>query len=57
MCANRVAAGVRWSTLLPSIRLQNIFWRTDEPMLEAGCHEGNLGRPSILAGARAAEKR
>ena len=37
--------------------LQNIFWRTDEPVFEAGCHEGNLGIPSILAGARAAEKR
>lgn len=36
--------------------LQNIFWRTNEPIFEAGCHEGNLGLPSILAGARAAEK-
>ena len=36
--------------------LQNIFWRTEEPIFEAGCHEGNLGLPSILAGARAAEK-
>ena len=36
--------------------LQNILWRTEEPVFEAGCHEGNLGLPSILAGARAAEK-
>jgi len=37
--------------------LQNIMWRSDEPMFEAACHEGNIGLASILAGARAAEKR
>jgi hypothetical protein len=36
--------------------LQNILWRSDEPIFEAACHEGNLGIASILAGARAAEK-
>ena len=37
--------------------LENIMWRTDEPIFEVGCHEGNYGLASILAGARAAEKR
>ena len=37
--------------------LQNIMWRSDEPMFEGACHEGNIGLASILAGARAAEKR
>ena len=37
--------------------LENSMWRTDEPIFEAGCHEGNYGLASILAGARAAEKR
>ena len=37
--------------------LENIFWRSDEPIFESGCHEGNYGIASILAGARAAEKR
>jgi len=37
--------------------LENLLWRTDEPIFEAACHEGNLGIASILAGARAAEKR
>ena len=37
--------------------LENIMWRTDEPIFEVGCHEGNYGIASILAGARAAEKR
>ena len=37
--------------------LENAWWRTDEPMFEVGCHEGNIGLASILAGARAAEKR
>ena len=23
--------------------LENIMWRTDEPMFEVGCHEGNIG--------------
>jgi hypothetical protein len=36
--------------------LQNIMWRSDEPMFEAACHEGNVGLASILAGARAAER-
>jgi hypothetical protein len=36
--------------------LQNIMWRSDEPMFEAACHEGNIGLASILAGARAAER-
>jgi hypothetical protein len=37
--------------------LQNMMWRSDEPMFEAACHEGNIGLASILSGARAAEKR
>jgi hypothetical protein len=37
--------------------LQNTLWRSDEAMYEAACHEGNYGLASILAGARAAEKR
>jgi len=37
--------------------LENIMWKTDEPIFEVGCHEGNLGIASILAGARAAEQR
>jgi hypothetical protein len=37
--------------------LENAWWRTDEPMFEVGCHEGNIGLASILSGARAAEKR
>jgi hypothetical protein len=36
--------------------VENIMWRTDEPMFEVGCHEGNVGLASILRGARAAEK-
>ena len=37
--------------------LESIMWRTDEPLYEAACHEGNIGLASILSGARAAEKR
>jgi hypothetical protein len=37
--------------------IENIIWRTDEAIFEVGCHEGNIGLASILAGARAAEKR
>ena len=37
--------------------LESLWWGTDEPIFEVGCHEGNLGLASILAGARAAEKR
>jgi hypothetical protein len=37
--------------------LENILWRTNEPIFESACHEGNIGLPAILAGARAAEKR
>jgi hypothetical protein len=37
--------------------LENTLWRSDEPIFEAGCHEGNYGIASILAGARAAERR
>jgi hypothetical protein len=36
--------------------LENIMWRTDEPIFEVGCHEGNVGITGILAGARAAER-
>jgi hypothetical protein len=36
--------------------LQNILWRTDEPVFEAACHEGNVGLSGILSGARATEK-
>jgi hypothetical protein len=31
------------------------FKRTDEPLLEYACHEGNLGMFGILSGARKAE--
>jgi hypothetical protein len=31
--------------------------KTDEPVEEYACHEGNYSMVSILAGARAAEKR
>jgi hypothetical protein len=37
--------------------LENTLWRSDEPMFEAACHEGNYGLASILAGARATEAR
>ncbi len=37
--------------------LELSWWRTDEPMFEVGCHEGNIGLASILAGARAQEKK
>jgi hypothetical protein len=37
--------------------LENMMWRSDEPMFEVGCHEGNIGLAAILSGARAAEKR
>jgi hypothetical protein len=37
--------------------LQNILWRTDEPVFEAACHEGNVGLSSILSGARATQNR
>jgi hypothetical protein len=37
--------------------LENTLWKSDEPMFEAACHEGNYGLASILAGGRATEKR
>jgi hypothetical protein len=37
--------------------LENTLWRSDEPMFEVACHEGNYGLASILAGARATETR
>jgi hypothetical protein len=37
--------------------MENMMWRSDEPMFEVGCHEGNIGLAAILAGARATEKR
>lgn len=37
--------------------LENTLWRTNEPIFETACHEGNIGLAAILAGARAAEKR
>ena len=37
--------------------LENNLWRTDEPMFEVACHEGNIGLAAILSGARAQEKR
>jgi hypothetical protein len=37
--------------------LENTWWRSDEPMFEVACHEGNYGLASILAGARATEAR
>src|SRR5262249_39190802 len=36
-------------------RLENTLWRSDDPIFEVACHEGNIGLASILAGARAAE--
>jgi hypothetical protein len=30
--------------------------KTDEPMYEYACHEGNYGMAGVLSGARAAEK-
>jgi hypothetical protein len=35
--------------------LENTLWRSDEPLFEVACHEGNYGLASILAGARATE--
>jgi hypothetical protein len=37
--------------------LENTLWRSDEPIFEAACHEGNYSLASILAGGRATEKR
>jgi len=37
--------------------LENTLWRTDDPIFEAACHEGNIGLAAILSGARAQEKR
>ena len=37
--------------------LENTLWRSDEPMFEVACHEGNYGLASILSGARATEGR
>jgi len=37
-------------------KLENTLWRSDEPLFEVACHEGNIGLASILAGARAAER-
>jgi len=37
--------------------LENTLWRSDEPIFEAACHEGNIGLAAILSGARAQEKR
>ena len=37
--------------------LENTLWKSDEPIFEAACHEGNYGLASILAGGRATEKR
>ena len=37
--------------------LENTLWRSDEPLFEVACHEGNIGLASILAGARATESR
>ena len=37
-------------------KLENTLWRSDEPIFEVACHEGNIGLASILAGARAAER-
>jgi hypothetical protein len=38
-------------------RAQYILRRTDAPMWEGSCHEGNYGLANILLGARMAEKR
>ena len=37
--------------------LENRLWRSDEPIFEVACHEGNIGLAAILSGARAQEKR
>ena len=34
---------------------QVLLTRTDEPLYEYACHEGNYALPGILAGARAEE--
>ena len=38
-------------------RAQYVFHRTDTPMWEGSCHEGNYGLANILLGARIAEQR
>jgi len=38
-----------WSAVVP-------MTRTNEPLLEFACHEGNYSLPNILKAARAAEK-
>ena len=38
-----------WSASLP-------FQRTDQPLYEYACHEGNYAMANILAGERLAEK-
>ena len=45
------------ATYSQSWTLENTLWRSDELMFETACHEGNYGLASILAGARATEKR
>jgi hypothetical protein len=39
-----------WSAMVP-------LSRTQEPLFEYACHEGNYALPNILAGARAQEKK
>src|SRR4029453_11090002 len=44
-------------TFLQPWSLENTLRRRDESVFETACHEGNYGLASILAGARATEKR
>jgi hypothetical protein len=37
--------------------LENTLWRSDEPIFEVACHEGNYGMFNILAAGRAAERK
>jgi len=45
------------TTFLQPLSLENTLRRRDEAVFETACHEGNYGLASILAGARATEKR
>ena len=36
--------------------LENTLWRSDEPIFEVACHEGNYGMTNILSAGRAAER-
>jgi hypothetical protein len=44
------------NTFAQAWTLENTLWRSDEPIFESACHEGNYGLANILAGGRAAGK-